>query len=290
MSSDLTTTSIIPSQNLLGEGPVWHPQEQKLYWVDLFDPMICVWDAQSDTLSRHPFDFRISATALCDDGFVLMSDKGFLRADAHFHVKETYPFSKPLHPQSHANDGAVDRRGRFWAGTATGQHSNNHLFRLDGGTVTTMAHNIGISNGIAWSPDNTLMYYVDSPKRVIYVYDYDISTGNISNRRNLVHTPDAVETPDGITVDIEGYIWCAQWDGWRVTRYAPDGTVDLEVEIPVQRPTSCTFGGDNLDKLYVTSAHIELTEEQRRQQPLAGNVFCIETDTRGFAESFYNTD
>ena len=130
------------------------------------------------------------------------------------------------------------------------------------------------------------MYYTDSAKRTIWAYDFDLENGEISNQRVFVRTP-ADYVPDGLTVDAEGYIWSAKWDGWKVVRYAPDGSVDLEVHLSVQRPTSCTFGGSDLKQLFITSASTGLTETELQDQPLAGSVFVVDTDIPGISEPRY---
>jgi sugar lactone lactonase YvrE len=145
---------------------------------------------------------------------------------------------------------------------------------------------IGISNGLGWSPDNRVMYYTDSAQRTIWAYDFDLENGDISDQRVFARTP-AEYVPDGLTVDAEGFIWSAKWDGWKVVRYAPDGSVDQEVRLPVQRPTSCTFGGTDLKRLFITSASTGLTEAELQNQPLAGSVFVVDTDIMGIPEPRY---
>jgi sugar lactone lactonase YvrE len=141
-----------------------------------------------------------------------------------------------------------------------------------------------ISNGLGWSPDDTRFYFTDSAARTIYVYDYDIDTGAIANRRVFAQLAEGVGTPDGLSVDSEGFVWSAHWDGWCITRYDPDGKVDRVLNLPVPRPTSCTFGGPNLDILYVTSARIRLSAHQLAEAPLSGGVFAIRAGVRGQAD------
>jgi sugar lactone lactonase YvrE len=188
------------------------------------------------------------------------------------------------------NDGAVDRQGRFWAGTmcypydACGQPEGS-LYRLDPDlSVHTMETGIGISNGIGWSPDNRLMYFTDSPLHMIYVYDFDASTGTIENRRPFVHTPDEKGFPDGLAVDSEGFIWSACWGGGKIKRYDPDGKVERTIRLPVQYPTSCAFGGESLDELYITSDSRAVSEEKRAQQPFAGDLFRLQAGIKGLEQ------
>ena len=142
---------------------------------------------------------------------------------------------------------------------------------------------VGISNGLGWSPDNRVFYYTNSARRTIWSYDFNESSGEISNEMIFAQTPKAF-VPDGLTVDSEGYIWSAKWDGWKVVRYSPDGKIDFELKLPVQRPTSCTFGGHDLNLLYITSARIGLDEISLSEQPLAGSVFVVKTNVYGIPE------
>jgi sugar lactone lactonase YvrE len=189
----------------------------------------------------------------------------------------------PLAEDERFNDGVAGPGGRYWAGTVNGQQRpENALYCLNpNGTVQTMDYNLEGSNGIGWSPDRRTMYFVDSPRRVIYAYDFDTDAGTIANRRAFVHTPDEPGVPDGIAVDAEGCVWCAYWDGWRVVRYDPSGKALLTVPMPCARPTAPAFGGADLSQLYVASARIGFTEDELIKQPNAGSLFVIQTDTQG---------
>jgi sugar lactone lactonase YvrE len=185
------------------------------------------------------------------------------------------------------NDGRVDSRGRLWVGTM-GDDPQSQLYRLDpDGSLHVMETGISISNGIGWSPDDQVMYYTDSPRRVIYAYDFDPDQGVIENRRNFAVIPENEGVPDGLTVDSQGFVWSAQWDGWRVTRYDPDGRVERVISMPIQRPTSCAFGGSNLDQLFITSASTGLSQNELTQQPFAGDLFLVDTDFQGQKEHFF---
>ena len=175
--------------------------------------------------------------------------------------------------------------GRFWAGTLEpGRSPSNALYCLyPDGTVQQKESGIRVSNGIGWSPDAQTMYFVDTPTKIIFAYDYEIETGAISKRRAFVDTNQQPGYPDGLTVDIEGCVWCAYWDGWRVVRYDPSGQQLFEISMPVARPTACTFGGEDLNILYITSARVNLSSAELNQQPEAGNLFAYETSTTGIA-------
>ena len=179
----------------------------------------------------------------------------------------------------------MDRRGRFWAGTMTVEGATSALYRLDAdASVHKMESGITIANGLGWSPDNKIMYFTDTMIHTIYAYDFDLESGSIANRRVFAHDPDLPGLPDGLCVDSEGCVWSARILDWRIVRYDPDGRVEREIRLPVKNPTSCAFGGENLDELYVTTAAIGLTDEEARQQPLAGDLFRIHTGIVGQVE------
>ena len=190
-------------------------------------------------------------------------------------------------PDNRFNDGKVDRQGRFWAGTLNDAEKQplGSLYRLDAdGTVTLMQDGAVVSNGIGWSPDDRTLYFTDSVIRTIWAFDFDPAAGAIANRRIFAEVPDGTGYPDGLTVDSEGFVWSAVWDGWRIVRYDPSGRIDREVVMPVQRPTSCMLGGPDLKTLYVTSASIHLDAGALERGPLAGGLFALEADVPGLPE------
>jgi sugar lactone lactonase YvrE len=190
-------------------------------------------------------------------------------------------------PDLRFNDGRCDRRGRFWAGTVHEQRrlGTAALYRFDpDGRSRRMIDGVTISNGLAWSPDNLTMYFADSWTKTIFSFDFDLDTGTPHNRQVFAELPDGSGVPDGATVDSEGFLWSANFDGGCITRYAPNGSVDRIIPMPVLRPTSCVFGGENLSILYVTSASLNLTHQQRSAGPLAGGLFAIDAGVQGLAE------
>jgi sugar lactone lactonase YvrE len=279
---------ILAVNNTVGEGPVWSLEEQALYWVDIEKNN---FSRLSPTTGKYEvFDVGVPIGILAfraSGGLVLATKKGFAFWDPQTQGLRFIADPEADKPHTCFNDGAVDCQGRFWAGTRCdvpemGNIPEGCLYRLDpDGSVHTMETGIIVSNGLGWSPDNTIMYFTDSPPRMIYAYDFDPATGAIENRRPFIHTPDEDGVPDGLAVDSEGCIWSARWDGWKITRYDPSGKVEREIQLPVQKPTSCAFGGAHLDELYITSASTGLSEEQKKKQPFAGDLFRIKTDTKG---------
>ena len=190
-------------------------------------------------------------------------------------------------PLNRFNDGAMGPGGRFWAGSMqedlpAGEPATGSLYSLDAaGQVRKKESDLFISNGLGWSPDKRKMYLTDSTRRTIYQYDYDPASGEIAKRIPLIHTPDEPGVPDGLAVDGEGCIWSARWGGWKVTRYDPAGKPMTALTLPVEHPTSCAFGGPDLNLLLITSAWTPLDAAARHAQPLAGDVFCVEVGVKG---------
>ena len=282
---------VVSAQCCLGEGPLWHPTEQVLYWLDILQGCLHRFDPRSG--DHQVIDLGMITSAMgvrASGGFVMSTKKGFAFWDPQKGKFESINDPDPDQNDGvRFNDGKTDRQGRFWAGKMSSVPENS-LFRLDvDGSVHRMESSIHISNGLGWSPDMRTFYYTDSGNKTIYAYDFDERTGNISGRRIFARVPQepGEGTPDGLAIDEQGYIWSARWGGWKIVRYAPDGQIEREVPMPVEFPTSCAFGGPDLDDLYITSAWTEIRSENRASQPLAGDVFRMKAPVRGFPEPVY---
>ena len=192
------------------------------------------------------------------------------------------------------NDGKCDRRGRFWCGTCVslGQPLEPvcSLYRIEppSHSVTRVLDGVTISNGLGWSPDGSLLYYIDSPSQRVEVFDFDVESGEISGRRTLLRIDERDGLPDGLAVDAEGCIWVALYGGGAVRRYRPDGRLDGTIELPVTWVTSCAFGGPDLDRLYITSAMHKLDEEGLRREYLAGDLLVVRPGARGLPMQRYD--
>ena len=275
-------------QNRLGEGPRWNAAEGTLYWVDIEGEAVCRFDPATGQPERFPVGLPVGALAFrAAGGLILATRDGFALWDPQAVGPQFLVDPEPGKPDSRFNDGDVDRRGRFWAGTMC-PDPTSALYRLDpDGSLHTMETGVTISNGLGWSPDDRTMYFTDTPRQVIYAYDFDLATGTIANRRPFVSSVGEDGYPDGLVVDAEGGVWSARWGGWKVTRYDPSGRVERELRLPVAHPTSCTFGGPALDELYITSAWGPLRPAERDQQPLAGDIFRVRPGVRGLEEPRY---
>jgi len=278
---------VVDCRNRLGEVPVWDVAEQALYWVDIEGKLLQRYTPATQAVERWQMPERISSFALREEGGLIVPfASGIALYDLVTGGIEW--IARPdKNPRNRFNEGKCDRRGRFWAGTMDDRLSAHSasLFRVDPDlTVHRMLGEIGISNCFVWSLENDAFYFADSMDRRIYRFDYDHAAGRIANRSLFTDTTAQNVVPDGGTIDEEGFIWNAQWDGWRVVRYAPDGRIDRIVEMPVQKPTSCMFGGPDLATLYVTSAIWDLTPDKLKDQPAAGGLFALDLGIRGVPE------
>jgi L-arabinonolactonase len=273
--------------DMLGEGPVWCGREQALYWVDIRAP--AVRRLADGVVTTWEMPEQVGSLALREKGGILVA----LKSGPAVFDPDTGAVTKVADAPGHHdglrfNDGKCDRQGRFWVGTmrAGDAPAEGFLYRLDDRGCVKVLDGIGIPNSLCWSPDGRTMYFSDSPKRVIWAFPYDPVTGEIGERRVFARF-DAPMVADGGTVDAEGYLWSANYGGWRVTRLAPDGRVDRVIAVPASNITSCAFGGADLGTLFITSAWQNLSDEARGRQPAAGGLFAIDVGVKGLPEARY---
>ena len=267
---------VVDAHAEVGEGPIWRASTGTLLWVDIlgstlheFDPSTgrdAVTDVGQPVGTVVPRRSGGVVLALAD-GFVAMSDDGAFTRLADVEAEN---------PAVRMNDGKCDSRGRLWAGTMPFDEerpigalwcleADHSLRRILGGTK--------VSNGIVWSHDDTLMYYIDSLTHRIDLFDFDADAGTVANRRVFFEWPPERGIPDGMTIDADGCLWVGFFGGWAVRRITPDGEIDAEIDLPVSNVTACWFGGDDLGDLYITSAKHHLPAEALAQQPHAGGLF-----------------
>ncbi|HLU21396.1 SMP-30/gluconolactonase/LRE family protein [Lederbergia graminis] len=277
---------VVDERAILGEGPTWDSEKKVLYWVDILGRKIHCYDPTTQNTKTITLDQYVGAAVPnTTGGLVLALQHGFYSIDLE--TEELTPIHDPEEhlPNNRFNDGKCDAAGRFWAGTMSLSDEANvgNFYRLDvDHKVNKMVENVTTSNGIAWSPDNKTMYYIDTPTCEIVAYDFDLETGSISNKRVAIKHPKERGFPDGMTIDAEGMLWVATWSGAQVCRWNPHTGELLEsVKIPSPLVTSCCFGGDNLDELYITTARVGLNEKTLEQYPHAGSLFKIKTNVKG---------
>lgn len=282
---------ILECNNYLGESPVWDVGEGRLYWVDgtgrrVGNPSIWRMDPKTGKVENWTFDKDIGAIALRKDGGVVLAvADGFYFFDLKTRKEELIAEVEPETPRTRLNDGKCDRKGRFFAGGMDDleEHTMCGLWRLDPDlSVTKVDEGIICSNGPCWSPDDKIFYFADTFQEEFWAYDYDIKSGTLSNRRLFATTKDDPGVADGMTIDEEGFLWNAQVAGGDLVRYAPDGSVERRIGMPVKNITSVMFGGDKMDVLYVTSmarvkqatVHDHFAKEEKPQH-LAGSLFAV---------------
>jgi L-arabinonolactonase len=281
---------LVDVKTILGEGPLWDVAEQRLYWIDSFGCNVFRATADGREIRAWDVPAKIGSMALRRRGGAVLSLQtgfhflDFTTGDCHLIVDP-----EPDKPTTRLNDGKVDKRGRFVAGSmdTMEQGANGSLYRLDPDlSLHKLDEGIVVSNGPCWSPDGRIFYFADSWSGEIWAYDYDLDTGSVANRRTFAK----IDTPgggaaDGSTVDAEGFLWNAQVYDGRLVRYAPDGRVDRVIEMPVKKVTSVMFGGPDLDVLFVTSMAKPPLPRFPSDGVLRGSLFAIyDLGVRGVAE------
>ena len=265
-----------------GEGPLWHPMERQVYWSDIPRGRIFRLNPFS---RRHEqiYEGRIVGgyTIQSDGSLLLFMDRGSVAVwrdgKLEYLVNEMEGET-----DNRFNDVAADPAGRVFCGTMPTDTRSATLYRMDtDGSITTVLEGVGLSNGIGFSPDQKQMYYTDSLARKIYIFDYDIDSGDITNQRVFVETPDDGSIPDGMTVDAEGYVWGARWDGSSLYRYNPDGEQVVQIQFPAKKISSVIFGGVDLTDMYVTTAG---GGNKAEEGPGAGGLFRLNVGVQGKPE------
>ena len=274
----------------LGEGPLWDVAEQRLYWIDSLGKAVHSCDADAGNSRSWSVPEHIGSLALRESGGAIVSLRdGFYTIDFNTGVTTKIVDPDPGKPRIRMNDGKVDRQGRFVAGYMDYEESDGlcSLFRLDPDhTVTKLDDGIICSNGPCWSPDGKIFYFADTSRRDIWAYDYDVATGNATNRRAFASFLEAGlrGLPDGATVDAEGFVWSTSVYDGKLARFAPDGSLARVVGLPIENATSLTFGGPNLDIAFVTSMARAVKGVVPAEREAGGLFAVYGLGVRGIAE------
>lgn len=280
---------VLDAKAELAEGPVWDEREQRLYWVDIMQKKVHKLDPMTGTDEVISTDQYIGAIVPRENGgFVAAMHKGVYILDAEGNRVHTIAQPERHLNANRFNDGKCDPQGRFWAGTLAmdGTRQNSALYRIEtNGTCEKVIDKVSISNGLAWSPDQTEFYYIDSLTKQVWAYSFEPETGRIHNQRVAVEIKEEDDgIPDGMTIDAEGMLWVAHWGGYKVSRFNPvTGERLAQIFVPAKQVTSCTFGGSNFDELYITTAREGLDETELAKYPLAGGIFRVKTSVKGCA-------
>ncbi|WP_299754749.1 SMP-30/gluconolactonase/LRE family protein [uncultured Pontibacter sp.] len=284
-SPRITAAAIPGTQSRLGEGPCWHAQEQVLYWVDIEGCALRKFDPSTGKVQVYPMPERISAVVPTAEGELLVAlQNGICKYKPS--TGEFRELAKPLEDASiRLNEGKCDPAGRLWVGTMAldVRPGAAALFCISPDLqVTQVLQNLTISNGLAWSAGDHTLYFIDSPTHTIQAFDFDMATGQISKSKDVVRVPEQEGMPDGMTIDANGNLWVVLHGGGAVVCYNPGSGQELQrIKVPIPNVTSCTFGGNDLDTLYITTAREWLTEEQLEQYPLSGCVFEVKLNVKG---------
>lgn len=284
-NTSLQAEMVLDAKATLGEGAFWHEGEQRLYWVDIEGRKLHLFDPATGQDREIAVGERIGTVVPTQDGNALVALQNgihLLRLD----TEELTLIANPLESGDiRFNDGKCDPAGRFWVGSMHLEQQENAaaLYRMDhDGSVKKILSDKTISNGIVWTSDKKIMYYIDTPTRQVTAYDYDHATGDISNHRVAVEVPEGAGNPDGMAIDAEDKVWVAHYGGHAVIRYNPEtGERMQKIEVPAPNVTSCAFGGDNLDTLYITTAREGMDEEGLKKYPQSGGLFRVKPGVRG---------
>ena len=268
-----------------GEGPIWHPTEKRLYWVDIPRGRVFRYDPASGEHEQcYQGTFVGGLTVQADGALLLFMDRGAVavwRDGDLEHVIDELPDER----ESRFNDVFADSGGRVFCGTMPTPDRLGRLYRLDpDGSIRVVLENIGCPNGMGLTLDRKRMYFTDSRALKIYLFDYDEETGGLSNQRVFVETPEGYGDPDGMTVDADSHVWSARWDDWAVYRYSPDGVEERRVRIPTKQPASVIFGGDDYSDMYVATAG---GHDRAENGATAGALYRVRTGIQGRPE-FYS--
>lgn len=271
----------VDSHSVLGEGPVWDSENQVLYWVDIMGAKLHRYDPARDTNETFDIGQPVGTVVPRRAGGVMLAvQHGFAAFDLDDEKLSLIADPEEHLPGNRFNDGKCDPAGRFWAGTMAFALTEGagSLYRLDPDlSVHQMLSDVTISNGVAWSTDQKTMYYIDSIRGTVDAFDYDAASGDIENRRVVIDVPEGMGIPDGMTIDEEGMLWVAFYDGGSVRRFDPKtAEVIQEVKLPVSKVTSCAFGGARLDRLFITTA-----SQPGNEEPHAGGLFVVEPGVSG---------
>jgi sugar lactone lactonase YvrE len=270
-------------RGLLSEGPRWDADRGELIWVDILAGELHTAtvgdDGRLEPVRTVQVGRHVGAAAPAEaGGYVLAAAGGFCHIDDDGALTE---LARPEGSRADVrmNDGICDPQGRFWGGTMAYAETPGagRLYRLElDGRCTLVLEGLTISNGMGWSPDGATMYLADSGTGEVYAFDFDPASGALNHRRTLVHVSTPGAAPDGLTVDSDGNLWVALWNGGALARYGPDGTLRETIPVPVDRPTSCAFGGCDGGTLFVTTSRDGLDPAALARQPQAGHVLGID--------------
>jgi sugar lactone lactonase YvrE len=282
----MQTTTLFPSQCILAEGPLWHAERKSCFWVDIERGVLYEYHLNNQEAQTWSFDHRVTMVIQAKNNEVILAlDRSIARFDLETEQLSWIVDLEKDRPNNRCNDGACDSQGRIWVGTmaldiAEGAAS---LYCIDkDGAVSKKIPDVTISNGLAWTADDRAFYYIDTPTRKVQAYHFDKESGEIRFERTAIEIPEDMGSPDGMAIDEEGMLWIAHYGGSGVYRWNPQNGEFLEkIEVPAPHVTSCAFVGENLNKLRITTAQENMSEEDLIKYPQSGDVFLAEIKVKG---------
>ena len=276
---------LVKAHNLLGECPLWCEETSSLYWVDIEDKKFYCFNTLLGTSQYYTFPLKIGSFCLAPNHQIIAACENKIYR-IHLDNFDSEVMFEVNDQNIRFNDGKCDRRGRFWVGTTDLNFNSKiaSLYRVDN-NITKLREGLICSNGLDWSPDDSIFYLTDSGTNTIYSYQYNLEQGSFNNESCFIL--DSNKTPDGLCVDCDGFIWSAKWGEGKVIRYDSNGNTEREILLPVKYPTSCAFGGKEMNTLFITSAAMPIQEKDPYDNSMAGGIFYIKTKTKGLSQTFF---
>ncbi len=282
---------VVQTEDVIGEVPLWDRAAGRLVWIDIFKPALHAWGPAAERLESWTPPEKLGSYGLAGGGRYITAGRGGIAlwepATGAFERLSTPEADRP---DNILNDGRVDLDGRFVVGSMDKMLAgpDGRLWQVDAGrTRLLQGEEVMLPNSISWSPDGATFYFGDSRSNLIFAYDYDRSTGAISNRRLFADTTSWPGEVDGSSVDAEGYLWNARFGGGCILRFAPDGSLDRKIDLPVTRIAHLAFGGPDLKTVYVTTARFRMKPEELEAEPWAGGLLAMDSDVAGLPEGQY---
>lgn len=277
---------VFPQPSELGEGALWDERESVLYWVDIVQNKVQRFDPRNRSNLSYDVGESVGTVVLSQDQRLLLGLRNGIGTLDPTTGRVTHLVDVERDkPHTRLNDGKCDPRGRFWVGSICEREPefDGGLYCLDASlALTTKLTGIQCSNGLVWSRDQRTFYYIDTPTHEIWGYQFDPDSGAIREKRIVATIPNALGSPDGMTIDSDDHLWVALFGGHRVLRIDPvKRQIELQIPVPASNVTSVAFGGRDLDELYITTARIGLSAEQREAEPLSGSLFRVQVPYRG---------
>lgn len=290
---------IAAERAILGEGPCWDQVNNRLYWIDGFGCKVFIYNPENGENRAIDVGKYVGCVAPVKSGGLVVSlQDGFYFLDPN--TEKLILLANPERgiKENRFNDGKIDCMGRFWSGSMSMNENGGKcdfeptgaLYRMDQDlSIVKVLDHVTLSNGLTWSPDNAIFYFIDTPTMRIDAFDFDRVSGNLSNRRKVIDFPENEGVPDGMTVDHDGMLWIGHYGGGRVSRWNPVSGQKLdEIMVPTLNATCCTFGGPDNKDLYITTACAGMTQEEMIQFPEAGGLFRVHLDVKGIPGNYFS--